>query len=341
MIQAFCTDRKPPAERAEYWTDAVGKAFIRLEVHTQAETTIHGTIRQACVAGVQVGSLEASPQRMVRTAPLIAADGDDSLVVSLQRTGYGIATQDGRETPVAAGQLVILDTRRPYVLDFTCPVRQHVATVPRQLVELPDSALRLATGRTYSPGHGISGILASYVNGLVTITDRCIRAPDHCNFAPASTEFLRQGIVDVLTALIALEGSAGEQAAVEQALLQRLRAYIRAHLDEPTLAPATVAAAHHISVRYLYQLFQDEPMTVGRWIKRLRLEACRRDLLRPELAGQTVAAIAHRWGFASHAHFSRAFRAVYGLSPAQWRQAGVPQAAPLPATGPLPRRPDK
>lgn len=149
MIQAFCTDRKPPAERADYWTDAVGKAFIRLEVHTQAETKIHGTIRQACVAGVQVGSLDASPQRMVRSASLIAADGDDSLVVSLQRTGYGIATQDGRETPVAAGQLVILDTRRPYVLDYTCPVRQHVATVPRQLVELPDSALRLATGRTY------------------------------------------------------------------------------------------------------------------------------------------------------------------------------------------------
>ncbi|MGW2353350.1 helix-turn-helix domain-containing protein, partial [Actinacidiphila glaucinigra] len=44
-------------------------------------------------------------------------------------------------------------------------------------------------------------------------------------------------------------------------------------------------------------------MTVGRWIQRLRLEACRRDLVRPELVGQTVAAIAHRWGFASHAHF--------------------------------------
>ncbi|MFJ4850809.1 MULTISPECIES: helix-turn-helix domain-containing protein [unclassified Streptomyces] len=325
MIQAFSTDIKPPDERTDYWTDAVGKAFIQLEVRTRGEATIHGTIRRACVAGVQVGSLEASPQRMTRSAPLIAADGDDSLVVSLQRTGAGVATQDGREAPVAAGQLVILDTRRPYVLDFAGPVRQHVATVPREMVDLPDSALRLATGRTYSPGQGISGILASYVNGLVTITDNCI-----C--APAPKEFLKQGIVDVLTALVTLEGNVKQEAtpAVEAALLLRLRTYIRSHLNDPSLCPASVAAAHHISVRYLYQLFQGEPMTVGRWIQRLRLEACRRDLVRPELAGQTVAAIAHRWGFASHAHFSRTFRAVYGSSPAEWRQAGLPQAAAVP-----------
>ncbi|MFF3945919.1 helix-turn-helix domain-containing protein, partial [Streptomyces sp. NPDC001902] len=182
--------------------------------------------------------------------------------------------------------------------------------------------------------HGIGGILASYVDGLVTTTEHCICAQD-------AKRFLRQGIVDVLTALVALEGTSGEQAAVERALLQRVRAYIRAHLDDPALSPATVAAEHHISVRYLYQLFQDEPMTVVRWIQRLRLEACRRDLVRPELAGQTVAAIAHRWGFASHAHFSRTFRAVYGLSPAEWRQAGALQVAPLQAAGPLPQPTDR
>ncbi|WUD77021.1 helix-turn-helix domain-containing protein [Streptomyces sp. NBC_00510] len=333
MIEAFCTDIQPPAERAEYWRDAVRRAFTRLEIRTEGTAELHGAIRQASVAGVQAGFLEASPQRMARTAPLIAADGDGSLIVSLQHAGGSVAAQDGRETLVAAGEFVILDSRRPYVLDFAGPVQQHVATVPRQLLDLPDSLLRLATGRTYSPGHGIGGILASYVDGLVTTTEHCICAQD-------AKRFLRQGIVDVLTALVALEGSSGEQAAVERALLQRVRAYVRAHLDDPALSPASVAIAHHISVRYLYQLFQDEPMTVGRWIQRLRLEACRRDLVRPELAGQTVAAIAHRWGFASHAHFSRTFRAVYGLSPAEWRQAGALQVAPLQAAG-LPQQTDR
>ncbi|MDX3074060.1 helix-turn-helix domain-containing protein [Streptomyces sp. MI02-7b] len=335
VIQAFFTDIKPPAERAAYWTDAVGKAFTRLEVRAREDAKIHGAIRQASVAGVHVGSLEASPQRMTRTAPLIAADGDNSLVVSLQRAGAGVATQDGREVPVTAGELVILDTRRPYALNFTGPVRQSVATVPREMLDLPDSALRLATGRTYSTVQGISGVLASYVNGLVTITDHCSCAPDQCACAPASKEFLGRGIVDILTALVALEGNAKDVAAyeVQETLLLRLRTYIRSHLHDPSLSPASVAAAHHISVRYLYQLFQGEPMTVGRWIQRLRLEGCRRDLVTPELAGQTVAAIAHRWGFASHAHFSRTFRSVYGLSPAEFRRAGLSPTGTDPDVG--------
>ncbi|MFD3456370.1 helix-turn-helix domain-containing protein [Streptomyces sp. NPDC058691] len=333
MNKAFSTDILPPDERAEYWTNAVRRAFTRLEVRTQGTAEIHGAIRQVCVAGVQVGFLEASPQQMARTAPLIAADGDGSLIVSLQRAGAVVATLDGSKTPVSAGELVILDTRRPYVLDFAGPARQHVATVPRRMLDLPDSALRLATGRIYSPGQGISAILASYVNSLVTVTDHYICAPD-------SRRFLRQGIVDVLTALVALEGDTKEEAApaVEAALMRQVRAYIRGHLDDPDLSPASVAAAHHISVRYLYQLFQGEPMTVGRWIQRLRLEACRRDLASPELVGRTVAAIAHSWGFASHAHFSRTFRSVYGVSPAEWRQAGVLRAATPQAVGLLPRQ---
>ncbi|WP_431969320.1 cupin domain-containing protein, partial [Actinacidiphila sp. bgisy160] len=175
MIEAFCTAIQPPTERAEYWRDAVRRAFTRLEIHSEGAAELHGAIRRACMAGVQVGSLEASPQQLARTAPLIAADGDTSLLVSLQHTGDSIAVQDGRETLVAAGQLVILDSRRPYTLAFADPVRQHLATVPRQMLDLPDSLLRQATMRTYSVGHGIGGILASYVDGLVT-ADHCICA---------------------------------------------------------------------------------------------------------------------------------------------------------------------
>ncbi|WP_307853105.1 helix-turn-helix domain-containing protein [Kitasatospora sp. RG8] len=34
-----------------------------------------------------------------------------------------------------------------------------------------------------------------------------------------------------------------------------------------------------------------------------------------------MAAVAGRWGFASASHFSRAFRAAYGVSPREWQAA--------------------
>jgi AraC-like DNA-binding protein len=90
-------------------------------------------------------------------------------------------------------------------------------------------------------------------------------------------------------------------------------------LADPDLSPASIAAAHHISVRSLHRLFQDHEETVAAWIRERRLERCRRDLADPRLSDHPAHAIGRKWGFADPAHFSRAFRATHGLSPSAYR----------------------
>ena len=51
---------------------------------------------------------------------------------------------------------------------------------------------------------------------------------------------------------------------------------------------------------------------MSEWIRRARLERCRRDLADPALARETILAVATRWGMPDAAHFSRMFRATYG-----------------------------
>ena len=79
-------------------------------------------------------------------------------------------------------------------------------------------------------------------------------------------------------------------------------------------------------MRYLYKLFEHRPSGVAAWIRERRLERCRRDLLDPALRTQPVSTIAARWGLTDPAHFSRAFRAAYGVPPAEYRSsmAGAP-----------------
>ena len=113
----------------------------------------------------------------------------------------------------------------------------------------------------------------------------------------------------------------GTPEARRHALLSTVQAFIQQHLGEPWLSPATIAAAHHISLRSLHQLFHDEGLTVAGWIRQRRLEYCRRELSDPALASRPVAAIAARWGFSSASDFSRAFRAVHGLPPAEFRRS--------------------
>jgi AraC-like DNA-binding protein len=105
----------------------------------------------------------------------------------------------------------------------------------------------------------------------------------------------------------------------QRALRQRVHAFVEARLGDPGLSPATIAAAHHISVRSLYKLFEAEETSVAGWVRQRRLERCRRDLLDPASAARPVSAVAARWGLVNAAHFSRAFRAAYGLSPVEYR----------------------
>ncbi|WP_196443753.1 helix-turn-helix domain-containing protein [Planomonospora sp. ID67723] len=105
-----------------------------------------------------------------------------------------------------------------------------------------------------------------------------------------------------------------------RALAAEVHAFILTNLGDAHLSPDAIAAAHHISLRYLHRLFHDDGHTVAGWIRQRRLQRCRRDLADPRLAAHTISSIAARWGFTSPAHFSQAFRSAYGLSPRQFRR---------------------
>jgi AraC-like DNA-binding protein len=106
-----------------------------------------------------------------------------------------------------------------------------------------------------------------------------------------------------------------------RALLASVQRYIDQRLADPELSSRRIAAAHHVSLRYLHKLFEAQSTTVGGWIRQRRLERCRQDLLDPALAQMPVSAIGARWGLPDPAHFSRVFRAAYGLPPAEYRSA--------------------
>lgn len=96
--------------------------------------------------------------------------------------------------------------------------------------------------------------------------------------------------------------------------------YVRRRLRDPGLSPATIAAAHAVSRRHLYDLWRDRPTTLARWITLRRLEAVREDLADPRLAHRSIARIAHGWCFTDPTVFARRFRAEYGTTPREWRR---------------------
>jgi AraC-like DNA-binding protein len=154
-------------------------------------------------------------------------------------------------------------------------------------------------------------------------------AEDVETYQPASAARLSTVVMDLLATTVAEQ--AAQVAALtpevrERVLLRRVHAFVEEHLGDTGLAPATIAAAHHISLRHLHRLFASQDTTVAAWIRHRRLERCRRDLSDPALLGRSVSTIAARWGLPDPAHFSRLFRHAYGLPPAEYRRAQLMRA---------------
>lgn len=200
-------------------------------------------------------------------------------------------------------------------VDQDRPTRLLTFMFSPSLLPLSRSRLPGLTARRIPATTGLGDLTAQFLLQLA-------RNVDH--YSPAEAARLSTAALEVLATRLGRELELGDWGTPEtrrHALLTTVQAFIQQHLGDARLSPAAIAAAHHISLRSLHQLFHDEGLTVAGWIRQRRLERCRRDLADPALASRPVAAIAARWGFTSAADFSRAFRAIHGMPPAEYRRS--------------------
>lgn len=102
----------------------------------------------------------------------------------------------------------------------------------------------------------------------------------------------------------------------EPATVRRAVAYIEEHAAED-IGVDDIAAAARVSVRALQLMFRRyRGVTPREELRQVRLSHAHEDLLAGDpTRGDTVAAIAARWGFANSGRFSGQYREAYGYSP--------------------------
>lgn len=181
---------------------------------------------------------------------------------------------------------------------------------------LPRNVMRRVLMRPFEPVDGSGGVLTDFV---VSATKRCNA------LGAAAAERLGEAGLHLIAGVVGEPTLAAHEAA--DAMRIRVLHHVRVHLDDPNLSHARVAAAHGIAPRTLTRLFEDEPATVAEYIRTCRLEAVRRDLADPRLAHRTISALAARRCFTDQAHFSRAFRTHFGITPSDARRAALTRAA--------------
>ena len=315
------TGELPAAERYDAWRAVVCDTLGPLDFRMDVDAPLRGEIEAGVVGPLRIGRVQTTtPHSVHRTPGLVRRDSPPLYRVVLVMAGSAIVRQDGRESRVGTGEIALYDFTRPYELAYDAAVELAVFSIPHDSLGLPVASVAPVTALPIT-AEGGTGALVAPLLGRV--------ARDHDTYAPASAARLSTVVTELVTAAVA---ERVEQTGLllpdthERALLHRIHAFIEAHLGEVDLDPGVVAAAHHVSLRQLHRLFENEAMTVAAWIRHRRLERCRADLADPARRGQPVSALAARWGLADAAHFSRLFRRAYGMSPADFRRLHIAAA---------------
>lgn len=270
------------------------------------------------VASVVGGEIDQVRFARIRTAPhtaertdRLAASGDPHYWVAYQCAGTSTIEQAGQRASLRPGDFTVYDSSMPYRRVFPEASDTLVILIPQQRLPLPPRAIAGLSAVRIAGDAGLGAVVSAFLGAL---------AEQVGELSPGVGFRLVRGAIELISSALAEQlgvvGPSPSQRHFEQ--LRGVRDWIIAHLDEPALTPATIAAATFVSTRQLHLLFEEQGTTVGTWIRERRLDMARRDLESPGVPAP-IREIAARWGFADPGHFARAFRAVYGVTPRLYR----------------------
>ncbi|MEV7520261.1 helix-turn-helix domain-containing protein [Streptomyces sp. NPDC091371] len=308
----------PAADRFEWFSDMVAGTLEPVSISVEDPGAFRAEVAVASLgAAVQVSAFSYSSLHSRRTPALIRQGDPEQYQLGLVTRSPMWMSQRRNESGLVVGDMMLWDTSYPWEAGAPASgemVRAVILQLPKAALPLPAGKVERLLAQRIPGERGMGAILSRFIGSLGAHAAEC---------GPQELARLGSIALDLATACLAEHVDAYEELTGEvrdQALRERINAFIDDNLGSPELTPQAIAARHHISLRRLHLLFQEEPESVAASVRRRRLERCHADLLRPEASGRPVHAIAARWGFTNAAAFSRAFRETYGVTPTELRK---------------------
>ncbi|GMV01458.1 MAG: AraC family transcriptional regulator [Burkholderiales bacterium] len=304
------TDFVSPGERVGYWSEWIDRLFCGLQSDVYGDTAFDGHMATEQAGDVVLTRLEADRHRVLKSDREVRGGDVGYLKIVAPYRGTAGVEQQGRQAWVSPGEWCIYDTTDRYRVANPVHVEHLIVMVPRApLVERGLPLDRLMAQRLGAHG-GISRLALQAMRGAWQ---------ELPSIAPSAARGVGESIVQLVQ--LSLLELAGRDSAPTQreALRERIKQLVARRLGDARLSVDAIAVELNCSRRQLYNAFGDEPDGVAGYVLAQRLEACRRDFDDRCQDAISITDIALRRGFNHPAHFSRAFKARFGVTPSEWR----------------------
>jgi AraC-like DNA-binding protein len=306
------------AKRRQAWRDAICEIYLQVDCAAENEADYEGFVREVRFGDVTLTDALLSPQSVHRRNQHIAHFDKDYYYAGIEQIGRFEILQGGSSVTLRPGVGGLYYANEPYVLRSNVKTRQFWIELPREAFNR-----RFASGRPplLAPidlGHGLGRVASEFCASL---------ASEGAALDPQVRARLGEQFMDILAMALMSEPSRQPEGetSVQRARLRSVKAYIDAHLSDPSLSLGAIAKKNGISLRYLHQLFRQTDMSASEWLRLRRLQRSYDLLASPRHAAQSITEIAYSTGFNSSSHFSNLFRAQFGLRPSDVRGTSAAQ----------------
>ncbi|MFJ6662228.1 helix-turn-helix domain-containing protein [Streptomyces sp. NPDC091377] len=313
LVTEFSTESVAAPERFELFTEFTSRSHTVNRLRSNNQDDFRSSIRTLALGELQISNMRLPHLEITRTAKLVRQSDPEVYQFNYFLGQAARLSVDGTCTALGAGDLVMLDSSRPYRADVPGAGEHITVQLPRRLMPLPEKTMRRLLAVPISARSGMGCMLGEWLTTVQARASDFTRA-DVCALTSVSLDLL----ASVAARWLGTENALTPEAR-RNALRARINTFAEQHLADPAMTPQMIADAHHISLRHLQQLLAEDGTSPAAWIRHRRLERCRLDLADPRLSSQPIQAIAARWGFTNPMHFSRLFRTAYGIPPRDYR----------------------
>ena len=300
--------------RLESWSEILAATHISFEVREtpRTPTDFQGAVVRRRLGTLMLVDCVVSPFLGVHRDGMANPTGNENILgFQFVCKGVELVREESRQVALRPGDVVLWDGLQPTEVEIVEPFYKRTLMFPRDEVFALCPRLAEADAPPALDPNGPARLLVRYMNALALELPQ-LETGARIAAANAAFELLRAAVEPRLPT---------NRAAEREALRADIRRYVRTHLQDAELGPASIAQAYAMSVRALHALFEDTDASVATLVRTERLARCREDL--QQANGGSVTEIAFRWGFCDAAHFSRVFKRQFGATPSEVRHAAI------------------
>lgn len=312
VIRRWTTDAERPDRRLGYWIDAICEGFLEMSVTSASGATFQSSLESAQLGPIGINRVRGSRQDVYRSRAAISRARANYYYLLCKTNSAWSVGQDGRVAAMKPGDVVLVDSRRPYEFHFP----QSADTVSLELAPswvetwLTDPAKVI--GRPIDGDAGWGRALSGFVRQMT---------PEIAVARPLPAQLM----TDQVGALLALASGLDVTPSPDSekgliAVKDRITDAIAMRHAEPGLTAAAVAHQLAMSERTLHRSLARAGVTFAGLLNDQRMASALRMLSEPRFDTCSVAGIGLRVGFTDPSHFIRQCRRRFGRTPGALRR---------------------